>query len=52
MPPHVFAALILTVIVSAGASIALVQMVGVSLVWLGVVALGAVVLLRGLRAWK
>ena len=52
MPLIAFAALILAVIALAGASIALVQAAGVSLVWLGLAALGAGVLLRGLIAWK
>lgn len=52
MPLIAFAVLILAVIAAAGATITLVQAAGVSLVWLGIAALGVAVLVRGLVAWK
>ncbi|KAF0173432.1 MAG: hypothetical protein FD162_1716 [Rhodobacteraceae bacterium] len=49
MPLPTFLILIVSVIFAAGASIAVVQLAGLSLVWLGLVALGLALFARSLR---
>lgn len=49
MPLPTFLLLILSVILAAGATVAVVQLAGLSLVWLGVVALGLALFVRTLR---
>jgi hypothetical protein len=51
MPLPTFLLLILTVILAAGLSITLMQLAGLSLVWLGLIALVAALGLRGLK-WQ
>lgn len=46
MPIYVFAALVLTVIAVAGATIALIWAAGINLVWLGLAAVLASLLVR------
>lgn len=49
MPLPTFLLLILSVILAAGATVAVVQLAGLSLVWLAVVALGLALFVRTLR---